>query len=104
MKKRFYASLAFLALLAGAVFAAGSANAAAIAKTDANGAVVVLTDEVNEELCPVGTRMAVAVLPNEKQIPGCWKPLPGNKIGILWLAIDVIPQGYFEPIPPDMKS
>lgn len=79
-----------------------TASAAPVAYTEYGDTTVVLTDSVDQSICPVGTYIAVAQAGQQK-IVGCWAADEGN-VHILWLAPHTLPKSAFQAVEPDMKA
>ena len=80
-----------------------SAPAKPLAVGSVGGTAVVLTDEVDESICPVGTHLAAAKV-GEKVVAGCWKLVKDDEVAILWLGLAVVPKAAFEAVKPDLES
>lgn len=95
-----------LSLVVGAVLAlvfSVAANAAPVAYTEYGNTLVVLTDEQDQTICPVGTYLAVAQSGQER-IVGCWAIGADDNVNILWLAPHGLPKSVFEAVEPDTKA
>lgn len=79
-----------------------TAQAAPIAFTEYGDTKVVLTDSVDQSICPVGTRIAIA-LAGQQKIVGCWA-VDEDNVNILWLAPHVLPKSVFAAVEPDVKA
>lgn len=95
-----------LSLVVGVVLAlvfSAAANAAPVAYTEYGDTLVVLTDEQDQTICPIGTYLAVAKAGQER-IVGCWAVGSDDNVHILWLDPHVLPKSVFQPIKPDVKA
>lgn len=79
-----------------------AASAAPIAVTEYGDTTVVLTDNVDESICPLGTHIAIAKA-GQQTIIGCWT-VDERDVKILWLAPHVLPKSVFEAVEPDTKA
>lgn len=94
--------IAILLFFATALFTY-AATAAPVAYTEYGHTLVVLTDEQDQTICPIGTYLAVAQSGQER-IVGCWAIGADDNVNILWLAPHVLPKSVFEPIKPDVRA
>lgn len=80
------------------VVAAGAVQARPLAMAQWRGHAVVLTDEVREDVCPVGQRLAVAVTAEGKAAAvGCYQVLQDGVV-VHWQLSEAVPGGAFKAI------
>jgi hypothetical protein len=92
-------SKTLLALCLGLLSITAQAKPIAVTANSAGDAIVLL-DDVEADVCPKGTRIAVAKPKTGTTMAGCWM-LNEDKVVIFWLVPMFLDKESFEPVTVD---